>query len=163
MWLQTNFSKYIFELPNLGKKSDLKFYLKWHIDVGNVIPVRMHYGDVIMSAISSQITSLTFVYSTAYSGADKKKHQSSASLTFVRGNHRWSVDFPHKGPETRKMFPFDNVIVWSTIKTIIVLYDITINIATIKSVTSQRAHIDVRLATQKQFCWCYQLLIIHMI
>ena len=44
-----------------------------------------HYNDVIMSAIVSQITSLTIVYSTVYSGADQRKHQSSTSLAFVRG------------------------------------------------------------------------------
>ena len=42
-----------------------------------------HYGDVITGKISSQITSLTIVYSTVYSGADQRKHQSSASLAFV--------------------------------------------------------------------------------
>ena len=47
-----------------------------------------HYGDVIMDVITSQITSLTIVYSTFYSGADQSKHQSSASLAFVRGIHR---------------------------------------------------------------------------
>ena len=47
-----------------------------------------HYGDVIMGTIASQITSLTIVYSTVYSGADQRKHQSSASLAFVRGIHR---------------------------------------------------------------------------
>ena len=36
-----------------------------------------------MGAIASQITSLTIVYSTAYSDADQRKHQSSASLAFV--------------------------------------------------------------------------------
>ena len=41
-----------------------------------------------MSAIASQITSLTIVYSTVYSGADQRKHQSSASLAFVWGIHR---------------------------------------------------------------------------
>ena len=46
-----------------------------------------------------------------FSGADQRKHQSSASLTFVRGIHRWSVNSPHKGPVTRKMFPFDDVII----------------------------------------------------
>ena len=60
--------------------------------------------------MASQITSLTMVYSTVYSGADQRKHQSSASLAFVRGIHRWPVNFPHKGPVTRKMFPFDDVI-----------------------------------------------------
>ena len=43
-------------------------------------------------------------------GADQKKHQSSASLAFVRGIHRWPVNSPHKGPVTRKMFPFGDVI-----------------------------------------------------
>ena len=42
-----------------------------------------HYDDVIMSAIASQITSLTIVYSIVYSDADQRKHQSSASLAFV--------------------------------------------------------------------------------
>ena len=69
-----------------------------------------HYNKVIMSLMASQITSLMIVYSTVYSGADKKKHQSSASLAFVRGIHRWPVNCPHKGPVTRKMFPFDEVI-----------------------------------------------------
>ena len=39
-----------------------------------------------------------------------KKHQSSASLVFVWGIHRWPVNSPHKGPVTRKMLPFDDVI-----------------------------------------------------
>ena len=69
-----------------------------------------HYDDVIMGAMASQITSLTIVYSTVYSGADQSKHQSSASLAFVRGIHRWPVNSPHKWPVTRKMFPFDDVI-----------------------------------------------------
>ena len=55
-----------------------------------------HYDDVIMGAIASQITSLTLVYSTVYSGADQSKHQSSASLAFVWGIHRGPVNFPHK-------------------------------------------------------------------
>ena len=63
-----------------------------------------------MGAITSQITSLTIVYSTVDSGADQRKHQSSASLDFVRGIHRWPMNSLHKGPVTRKMFPFDDVI-----------------------------------------------------
>ena len=47
-----------------------------------------HYNDVILTTIASQITSLTVVYSIVYSGADQRKHQSSASLAFVRGIHR---------------------------------------------------------------------------
>ena len=75
-------------------------------------PRSFHYNDVIMSAMASQIASLTIVYSTVYSGADKKKHQSSASLVFVRGIHRWPVNSPHKGPVTRKTLPFDDVIMY---------------------------------------------------
>ena len=64
-----------------------------------------------MAAMASQITSLMVVYSTVYSGADQRKHQSSASLAFVWGIHRGPVNSPHKWPVTvRKMFPFDDVI-----------------------------------------------------
>ena len=64
-------------------------------------------------AIASQITCLTIVYSTVYSDANQRKHQSSVSLAFVRGIHRGPVNSPHKGPVTRKMYPFDDVIMWS--------------------------------------------------
>ena len=73
-------------------------------------PQRSHYGDVTMGAIVSQITSLTIVYSTVYSDAYQRKHQSSASPAFVRGIHRGPVNSPHKWPVTRKMFPLDDVI-----------------------------------------------------
>ena len=63
-----------------------------------------------MGTMASQITSLAIVYSIVYSSADQRKHQSSASLTFVRGIHRGPVNSPHKWPVTRKMFPFDDVI-----------------------------------------------------
>ena len=66
--------------------------------------------DVVMSLTASQITSLTIVYSTVYSGAFQRKHQSSASLAFVRGIHRGPVNSPHKWPVTRNFFPFDDVI-----------------------------------------------------
>ena len=65
-----------------------------------------------MVAIASLITSLMIVYSTVYSDADQRKHQSSVSLAFVWGIHRdrGPVNSPHKWPVTRKMFPFDDVI-----------------------------------------------------
>ena len=72
----------------------------------------IHYSHVIMGVMASQITSLTIVYSTVYSVTDQRKHQSSASLSFVRGIHRWPVNSPYKWPVTRKMFPFDDVIMW---------------------------------------------------
>ena len=64
-----------------------------------------------MGAMASQVTSLTVVYSTVYSDADQRKHQSSASLAFVGGIHRSPVNSPHKWPVTRKMFPFDDAII----------------------------------------------------
>ena len=67
-----------------------------------------------MGAIASHITSLTIVFSTVYLDTDQRKHQSSASLAFVWGIHRRPVNSPHKWPVTRKMFPFDDVIIaWS--------------------------------------------------
>ena len=82
------------------------------IALGNRMPMR-HYDDVIMDSIASQITSLTIVYSTVHSGTNQRKHQSSASLAFVWEIHRWPVNFPHKWPVTRKMFPFDDVFMLS--------------------------------------------------
>ena len=63
-----------------------------------------HYSDVIMSAMASQILRLTIVYLTVYSGTDQIKHQNSASLAFVRGIHRWSVNSPHKGSVTSSCY-----------------------------------------------------------
>ena len=65
-----------------------------------------HYIDVIMTTMASQITSLTVVYSTVYSDADQRKHQSSASLAFVGGIHqdRWI-------PPQRASYA-ENVSIW---------------------------------------------------
>ena len=59
---------------------------------------------------ASQIGGAPIVSWTVGSGRDQRKHQSSASLAFVRGIHRWPVNSPHKRPVRRKMFPFDSVI-----------------------------------------------------
>ena len=66
----------------------------------------IHYDDVIMTTMASQITSLTVVYSIVYSGVDQRKCQSSASLAFVRGIHRdrW---IPHT-----KASNAENVSIW---------------------------------------------------
>ena len=73
-----------------------------------------------MNTMASQITGVSIVCSAVCSGTDQRKHKSSASLAFVRGSsaslafvrgiHWWPVDSPHKGPVTRKMFLFDDVI-----------------------------------------------------
>ena len=83
--------------------------MPWHyVRLEHMIP--WHYTDVIICAMASQITSPKIVYSTVCSGWDKRKHQSSASLTFVMVIHRSPANSTHKGPVSRKMFPFDDVI-----------------------------------------------------
>ena len=74
-----------------------------------------HYSDVIVGSMASQIRGITIVYSTVYSGADQRKHQSSASPAFVQGIHRWPVNSPHKGPVTRKMFSSEDFIIVTVI------------------------------------------------
>ena len=66
-----------------------------------------------MDAMTSQITSLGIVYSIVYSGAYQRKHQGSVSLAFMREIHRWSVISLHKGPVMWKMFPFDDIIMYT--------------------------------------------------
>ena len=65
-----------------------------------------HYSDVMMGAMSSQITSLSIVYSTDYSGADQRKHQSSPSLAFV-GNSPVPGEFPAQMASNA-----ENVSIW---------------------------------------------------
>ena len=72
-----------------------------------------HYSDVIMSAMASQIIGVSIAYSTVCSGTDQRKHQSPVSLAFVRGISHWPVNSLHKEPVTRKIFPFDDVIIRS--------------------------------------------------
>ena len=83
------------------------------------ILIGIHNNDVIMGTVASQIISLTIVYSIVYSDTDQRKHQSSTSLAFVWGIHRWPVNSPHKWPVTQKIFPFDDVIMilydWVTV------------------------------------------------
>ena len=78
---------------------------KWR---SNPIP-HFHYIDVIMTTMASQITSLTVVYSIVYSDADKKTSKLRVTGLCV-GNSPGPVNSPHKGPVTRKVFPFDDVI-----------------------------------------------------
>ena len=107
--------KYIFLNENvwISIKLSLKFVAK--LPFGN-IPALVHYSDFITSATASKITGVSSVYSTVCSGADQWKPTSSASLAFVRGIHRWPVNSPHKGPVTRKMFPFDDDIMTPVIR-----------------------------------------------
>ena len=87
-----------------------------------------------MGTMTSQITSLTIVYSTIYSGADQRKHQSSPSLAFAWGIHRSLVNSPHKKPVTRKMFPFDDVIMSCIVKLVSRSH---VNYVAIKNISTQ--------------------------
>ena len=82
-----------------NKNTDIQLGLEIMTDIAMKIEIEMglmkfrlpfgdHYGGVLMGVMASQITSLTIVYSTVYSGAIQAKHQSSASLAFVWGIHR---------------------------------------------------------------------------
>ena len=81
---------------------------KWHQDTvwrdNRVTFGGLHYNDAIMSTMASEITSLSFVCLDVCSGGDQRKHQSSASLAFVRGIHRWPVDYPHTRPSYAEFF-----------------------------------------------------------
>ena len=68
------------------------------------------YCAVIMGKTASQITSLTIDYSSVHSGPDQRKHQSSASLAFVREIQWWPVNSQHKWSVTWKTFQFDDAI-----------------------------------------------------
>ena len=84
----------------------------------------LHYRDVIMSAMASQITGGSIICSiicgTICSGADQRKHQNSALLAFVRGIHRWPMVSPHKGLVTQKMFPFDDIMIYPSFVCVLV-------------------------------------------
>ena len=109
---ETAFENTVCEMAAILSKRRLVNSWQWCvIQAPGISRVIQHYSDVIMGTIASQITSLAIVYSTVYSDADQRKHQSSASPAFVRGIHRGPVNSPHKWPVTRKMFPFDDVIV----------------------------------------------------
>ena len=79
----------------------------WHTMLVQCLKRNHVYIDVIMGTMASQIPSLTIFL---LNRIDQRKHQSSTSLAFVWGIHRWPVNSPHKGPVTRKIFPFDGVI-----------------------------------------------------
>ena len=75
-----------------------------------VVPLN-YYSDVIINVMASQITGVSIVYSTVCSGVNQIKHQNFASLALM-WIHRWPVNSQHKGPVTRKMFPFGDAIMF---------------------------------------------------
>ena len=101
-----------------------------------------------MGAMAFQITSFMIVYSTVHSGSDQRKHQSSASLAFVRGFHRWPVNSPHKWPVMRKMCPCDDVIMGS----VLMLWNTSFDNPGIDGV-------DIFRLSCSLFCWSYDCLV----
>ena len=69
-----------------------------------------HYSDVIMGAMVSLITSLTIVYSTVYQTQIKENIKAPRHWPLCGKFPGPPVNSPNKWPVTRKMFPFDNVI-----------------------------------------------------
>ena len=100
-WVTTN-PIWVCKHP-INRSSKYLFWSKTKQASNMILPL-IHYNDIMMCATASQITSLTIVYSTVYSDADQRKHQSSASLG--------PLNSPHKWPVTRKIFPFDDVIMY---------------------------------------------------
>ena len=90
------------------------FLYQWTMTTNSLLyPVNSemdHYSDVMMSAMATEITGVLIVCSAVCSGVDQRKYQSSMTLAFMRAIHQRPVDSPHKWPVTRKMFPFDEVI-----------------------------------------------------
>ena len=106
-------------------------------------PISMkHYRDVIMSAIASQTTGFSVVSSTVYS-----KKTSTFRVTGLCEGNPPVVHSPHKGPVTRKMFSFDDVIM-----------------LTKDTLSFEQLHLKMSFAKWRLFLlrpqWCY--LIIHM-
>ena len=93
--------RYLAGSPYKGQPSTMSTLSSYHCWPDDVIYqniwILLSNVDVIMAAIASQITSLTIVYSTVFAGADQRKHQSSVSLAFVWGIHRWPVSSRTKG------------------------------------------------------------------
>ena len=65
--------------------------ITWTNVTSSAMTIYVHCNDAIMSAMVSQITGVSIVCSTVCWGTDQRKHQSSASLAFVKGatSDRW--------------------------------------------------------------------------
>ena len=93
--------------PKFGNDS-----AKWPLEFGRVwlITYHRHYGDVMMSAMTSQITSLSIVCSTVCSGANQLKKSQFRVTGLCERNAPVIDGFPSQGPVRRNIFPFDDVI-----------------------------------------------------
>ena len=78
-----------------------------------VLCLYYHYSDVIMSAMTSQITGVPIVFVKRLFRRRIKKSSTLRVTGLCEEIHRWSTDSPHKRPVTREMFSFDDVIIMS--------------------------------------------------
>ena len=69
-----------------------------------------HVFTKLMSSITSQFTGKSTVCSTICLGEHGGKHQSPRYWPCASGIHQWPMGSPHKGPVTRKAFPYDDVL-----------------------------------------------------
>ena len=81
--------------------------LQWRHNERNVVSNHQPHDCLLNRLFKAQAEEIT---QPIIQGADRRKHQSSASLAFVSGIHRWPVNSPYKGPVTQKKLPFDDVI-----------------------------------------------------
>ena len=72
-------------------------------------PWQIHYSDIIMSTMASQIPGFPVLLNRLL-GCRSKETSKLRYTGFVNGIPRWPVHSSHKGPVTRKMFPFDDFI-----------------------------------------------------
>ena len=120
-----------------------------------------HYNDVIMSVMASQITSFMIVYS----GADQRKHQSSASLAFVRGIHRGPVNSSHEWPVMPQSHPTTGPVRFLTPVRFIARkaeWSARRNFTPVLLSWSHQATGPVRLDTAVHLCFDQIILRIHM-
>ena len=99
-----------FSVTKISSIYTVKMKVRWTKIMGK--SVILHNGDVIMSTMASQITSLTIVHSTVYSAQIKENIKAPRHWPMcgeLTGDW-WLVNSPHKGPVTGNMFPFDDVI-----------------------------------------------------
>ena len=71
-----------------------------------------HYIDVIMTTVASQITS-SHLFTQSFIQTQIKENAKAPRHWPLCGTSPGPVNYPHKGPVTRKMVPFDDVIMWN--------------------------------------------------
>ena len=88
----------IFFMVKLGPGIWSQIYVKIHVSLNcyGYVTCILTWKFLIMSTMASQITGVTIIYSTVWSGADQRKHQRSASLVCVKGIHQWLGQYHRK-------------------------------------------------------------------